>query len=182
MLEKNYIPQRKNYPEYAYSKEKLADELSDAIVVSKLQRKNAINKLREIVGMKPKRPMFYLNHELVDLPRWTRGAVKYLGDYMDHLVKFFSSQNLNNSKYESKSLGYNINSIKNIIPPELSNNILIYNQEFYVPAKHDFKVIGRRHRFTCKEVVYCCFITIKIGKELIKLSDHAKKWAEDKIY
>jgi len=31
MLEKNYIPQRKNYPEYAYSKEKLADELSDIL-------------------------------------------------------------------------------------------------------------------------------------------------------
>lgn len=31
MLEKNYIPQRDNYPEYAFSKEKLGDELSDIL-------------------------------------------------------------------------------------------------------------------------------------------------------
>ena len=31
MLEKNYIPQREKNPKYAYSKEELADELSDIL-------------------------------------------------------------------------------------------------------------------------------------------------------
>jgi len=31
MLEQNYVSQRNNYPEYSYSKEQLADELSDIL-------------------------------------------------------------------------------------------------------------------------------------------------------
>ena len=31
MLEKNYVPQREGYPEYAHSKAKLGDELSDIL-------------------------------------------------------------------------------------------------------------------------------------------------------
>jgi NTP pyrophosphatase (non-canonical NTP hydrolase) len=33
MLEGNYVPQRDNYPKYNSSKEKLADELSDALLM-----------------------------------------------------------------------------------------------------------------------------------------------------
>ncbi|MEI8348703.1 MAG: hypothetical protein WCI77_00980 [Candidatus Omnitrophota bacterium] len=159
---------------------KLADSLSQAMVSSKAKRTEAVMKLQKIVGMKPKRPMYYMNWELNYLPRWTRNSTKYLGDYIDLLVKIFVADKLKDEKYKSVSLGANLKYMPNIMPEEIITALRTYNELIYVPAKHDFEVKNRRHRFTCREVVYACLITMELGKRIIPLSQKVKDWTEDK--
>ena len=64
--------------------------------------------------------------------------------------------------------------MKGIIPEELRSNLNNYNRIVYLPAKHDFNVKDRRHRFTSKEVVFIIFLTLKLSLEIIKISQSAK--------
>ena len=47
-----------------------------------------------------------------------------------------------------------------------------YNNVFYVPSKHDFRLPkGRKeHRITSKEVVYSAFITIKVAHQIREIT------------
>ncbi len=159
-----------------------ANKLSKNLTLSKKRKRFTIEKLQAKVGMKPKRPMFYLNSELEYLPYHTRDAMRDLGDYIDHLIKFCSAEKLKNTKYEKQSLGSNLKKLKNMVPEKLRLRLTKYNELVYVPAKHDFNVQNRRHRFTSKEVVFVCFITLKLAKEIIKLSNRAKDYSEGRIY
>ncbi len=159
-----------------------ANKLSTDISSPKKGKWSAIEILQEKVGIRPKRPMFYLNDELSYLPYHTRDAVRDLGDYIDHLIKFCSTERLNNKKHENRSLGSNLASLKGFVPEKLRLQLFQFNELLYIPAKHDFNVKDRRHRFTCKEVVFVCFITMALAKEIVKISTRAKDYAEDRIY
>ncbi|MDD4902141.1 MAG: hypothetical protein PHE24_03315 [Patescibacteria group bacterium] len=159
-----------------------ADKLSEDITSSRKKKRLAIEVLQEKVGTKPKRPMFYLNDELGYLPYHTRDAMRDFGDYIDHLIKFCSADNLRNKKYEEKSLGSNLINLKGAISEKLRLRLIQFNKLVYVPAKHDFDVKIRRHRFTSKEVVFVCFITMALAKQIVKISARARDYAEDRIY
>ena len=77
---------------------KEAIHVSEDLVSSKKIRELAREKLKSMVGERPKRPMFYLNDELGSLPRHTRNCVRYLGDYIDHLIKFCANEKLKKKK------------------------------------------------------------------------------------
>lgn len=51
------------------------------------ERTDAIQALQKLIGTKPKRPLYYLNHEIEYLPEETRDVVRYAGDYIDQLMK-----------------------------------------------------------------------------------------------
>lgn len=159
-----------------------ADKLSEDVASSKKRKRLAIETLQEKVGTIPKRPMFYLNDELGYLPYHTRDAMRDLGDYIDHLIKFYSVEKLGNKKYEKQSLGSSLTNLKGAIPEKLRLQLIQFNKLIYVPAKHDFNVKNRRHRFTSKEVVFICLVTMALAKEIVKISARARDYAEDRIY
>ena len=54
-----------------------ADNISLMLVEKKTKNKGILE-LKNIVGYRPKRPIYYANFELNHLPNWTRDAVRYL--------------------------------------------------------------------------------------------------------
>ena len=67
-------------------------------------------------------------------------------------------------------------------PPELHNYLDRYNAQIYVPAKHVFGRVGEKSRFTPKEVVYICFITVHLAESIKKLSKNALLYSQDKLW
>ena len=98
-------------------------------IVGKYTRPRAIYVLREIVGSTPKRPLYYVYNELAHLPRWTRDIMRYLGDYIDQLVKFLTAEKLQSRVYLGRSLGSNLNNIgkKDILSSHLLTQLTKYN-------------------------------------------------------
>jgi hypothetical protein len=64
-----------------------AEEVAFKFIGNKTRKREAIWRLMELVGSTPKRPLYYTQNELGYLPRWTRPGIRYLGDYIDLLVK-----------------------------------------------------------------------------------------------
>jgi hypothetical protein len=117
------------------------------------------------------------------LPRWTRNGIRYLGDYIDLLVKALAFEITKDPHCTQSSLGANIHKLspkKHGIPQELVDKLKKYNSFLYQPGKHDFNIPhGRSHRFTSKEAVFTAFITMKLADEIKKLSQHATKVSLD---
>jgi hypothetical protein len=160
-----------------------AEEVALKFVGSKPRKREAIWRLTELVGSTPKRPLYYAQHELEYLPRWTRDGIRYLGDYIDLLVKAMTFEFTKDKDCLKSSLGVNIRKLsprKHGISSELIDKLKRYNSFLYQPGKHDFHIPrGHKHRFTCKEVVLTAFITMKLADEIKKLSPHATKVSLD---
>lgn len=71
-------------PEDTYSR---AEELSRMLVGSKSEPNAARTALIRVLLPPPKRPVYYLTHELEFLPRWTREALRILGGFHRHAHK-----------------------------------------------------------------------------------------------
>ncbi len=150
----------------------------------KKTRENAINRLREIVGCRPKRPVYYVWMHLCDLPEDTRTVVFYTGSYIDCLMKYISREKGKNiMRALFTSLKNNIKWSREILGIELVDILNKYESLIYTPAKHDFDDRKNRpHLFSSKEAVIVCFITMKIAEQLINLSEEAKKYSLDKLF
>jgi hypothetical protein len=182
---KDYLEIQKEILELAsevLSKEEigLSEKISNDLISSKGKKEKARITLRRLVGVKPSRPLFYANLELKSLPRYTRNPIRYLGDYLDHLIKFWASE-INGNEFLKKSLGINLQRMKGKIDEKLRLNLINYNNFCYVPAKHDFNVIERKRRFTCKEAVYIIFITMALSKIIISKSEKARQYSNSEI-
>lgn len=162
-----------------------AQEISLMLAGSKRLKREAICRLTKMVAPPPKRPLYYAQHELAYLPRWTRDGIRYLGDYIDLLVKAMAFEFTKDSRCMQSSLGINIRKLsskKHGIPQELLDKLTRYNSFLYQPGKHDFNIPnGRNHRFTSKEVVLTAFITMKLADDIVKLSQHAAKVSLDQV-
>jgi len=156
---------------------KETNDITRQLLLSEESKERVIKNLRERMGLRPKRPMFYLNHELNFLPEYTRDVVRYAGDYIDQLVKALSGDK-GVWFAEHRSLGFNLMGLRNMITKELLDNLIFYNKNIYVPAKHDFNVADKPHLFSAKDAVAVCLITLKLSKEIIALSDSAKAYSE----
>ena len=145
----------------------------------KKTRENAINRLREIVGCRPKRPVYYVWMHLRDLPEDTRTVVFYAGSYIDCLMKHISNDKGKNIiRALFTSLNNNIKWTKEVLGTELTNILNKYESLIYTPAKHDFdERKGRPHLFSSKEAVSICFMTMKLAKQLIELSEETKEYS-----
>ena len=151
-----------------------AIRFSVMLVSSKSKKNQAIQELRRMVSPPPKRPLFYAQHELEFLPRWTRDAIRYLGDYIDVLTKHLAYQLTNAPNVKTFPFGASIKVIEkaNLLPDHLIGWLRQYNSFLYRPGKHDFTLPpGRRgHRFTAKEVVLTAFVTIALANILRQYS------------
>jgi hypothetical protein len=156
-----------------------AEQISLMLAGSKKQKRDAVFRLTEIVAPPSKRPLYYAQHELEYLPRWTRNGIRYLGDYIDLLIKAMAFEFTKDPRCKQSSLGVNVRKLspkKHGIPPELVDKLTKYNSFLYQPGKHDFNIQhGRSHRFTSKEVVLTAFITMKLAEDVKKLSQFASK-------
>lgn len=141
-------------------------------------------RLGEIVKPPPKRPIYYAQYEMLLLPRWTRDALRYLGDYIDILVKSAVFEKSKSKRIFGSSLGPAIDKFELYWPDcsQLAGLLRRYNRFLYRSAKHDFSLpLGREiHRFTSREVVLCAFITMNLAKRVTAISSVAKKVMQDK--
>lgn len=147
------------------------------------QRKLAIAELVRYIGIHPLRPLFYLNSmHLMYLPRYTRDCMRYLGDYVDLLLKACIFDKTKNPKQKRAPFGANVNASRGVLDAELTTHLEEFNKSIYQPAKHDFSPLqpGRKHRFTAGEVAYSVFISKNIGIKLVNASELTRRVAEDK--
>lgn len=158
-----------------------AEELAMLLASSKADRKKAVIRLKAMIAPGPYRPVFYLLHEIEFLPRWTRDSVRYLGDYVDYMVKYYTADKLKNNKYKEVSLGGNLKALKTALDQNLHRILSRYDQLIYKPAKHQFTGIKRPHLFTSKDVVFITFLTMRLVKEFINMSALAKAYYENKV-
>jgi hypothetical protein len=156
-----------------------AEELSINLA-RKSTRLSAQAALKKMLGYRPKRPIYYAYLEIDRLPHWTRYLIENLGHFVDTMVKCVVMEKLATTKYNNKPLGQNLPRLQNKIPGELYSVIEKFNILIYVPAKHDFNVINRSHRFTSKEVVFTIFITLKIKEKLTETSNEVEAYCSDK--
>lgn len=163
-----------------------ADSLSWSLAQgTKRMRMDARGHLMEIVKPPPKRPLEYAQHEIQYLPQSTRNSIRYLGDYIDLLVKAFAFEVTKNPRCKQTSLNGNLqrlNSIKYGVPSQLIENLRRYNALFYNPAKHDFSTPppDREHHFTSMETIYLVFLTMKLAEDIKKISPLANLVSLDK--
>jgi hypothetical protein len=160
-----------------------AEKLSNMLVGTKSEKNSARATLISVLMPPPKRPIYYLAHELEFLPRWTREAMRILGDYIDMLTKAAVFEMENNGEVFRISFGPAINRFKKWYPKEaiLAEWLERYNRFLYRDAKHDFALPSTRkeHRFTSREVVLCVFITKQLSDKIKKLSSVAMKVSKD---
>ena len=152
-----------------------ADNIS-LMLVGKRTKSKGILELRNIVGYRPIRPLYYAYFELTYLPHWTRDAVRYLCDYVDQLCKHWAYICTLNEAALKVSMGKSLAIIKKSTGEKYSDLINIleeFNKVFYVPAKHDFTLPEGRmeHRITSKEVVYTAFITMNIAHVVREITE-----------
>lgn len=144
------------------------DEIAHDLISSKKKREYARTKLVVLVGFTPKRPLYYAANEFRFLPNWTRDPIRYMGDYVDILIKHLAFYLTESKMIKNGSMGFAIKKIENSkksVDDYLLNILKAYNATFYRPAKHDFSLPkGRKdHRFTSKEAVFTAFISKRIG-------------------
>lgn len=160
-----------------------AESLAVKLTKSKSIRDGAKAQLMSVLPAPPKRPIYYLEHELQFLPHWTRNPMRFLGDYVDMLVKAAAFEKLNNKDIFENAFGPAIREFKKAYSAErkLADYLSRYNKFLYKDAKHDMKLpAGRKeHRFTSREVVLTLFISKELGDRLTALSPLALKVKND---
>lgn len=156
-----------------------AEGQSKLLVGSRTDKAKARAHLKGILGPRPKRPIYYIDREIDSLPHWTRNALRYLGDYVDLLVKSAVYGETKNDKVFESSLGPAITQFRKAFPREskLADWLTRYNRFLYRDAKHDMRLpLGRtEHRFTSREVVLCLYITRELANRLVSLSSTAAR-------
>jgi hypothetical protein len=162
-----------------------AEKIAKQLTGDKNQKDLARASLISLVKPPPKRPIYYAQYELLFLPRWTRNALRYLGDYVDLLVKSTVYEKMKEKRIFGLSLGPAIQLFQKYWPEQgkLVEILQKYNKFLYTEAKHDFKLPANReiHRFTAREVVLTAFITMNIAERLTAISHMAEEAKNDKM-
>jgi hypothetical protein len=156
-----------------------AECLATMLVGTKSNRNEARRRLIEIVHPPPKRPLYYTQYEFTYLPRWTRDALRYLGDFIDLLLKEALYENTRDEYAFESPMGRTIESIRKTRPdfsPQMIEWLKLFNSFVYRPAKHDFKLPKGReeHRFTSREVVLTAFVTMELADRIAGISPRAR--------
>jgi hypothetical protein len=155
-----------------------AEKTAIDLVRSSQVHDEALKQLSTLVAPPPKRPLADAQKALMDLPRWTRDAVRFLGDYIDLLVRAWCFELTGEAAAQDRSLGINVRRMepkKFGAPADLIEYLKRYSSFLYAPGKHDFTSSkGQAHRFTSREVVLIAFITMKLAERVKELSSGAR--------
>ena len=155
----------------------LAEQLSDALLSGEEDKQHAIWHLKEIIGTSPKRPVYYLEHEIGGLPEYsTRHVVRYAGDYIDQMIKYCSYYKGGFHPLKSglrSPLGTNLKRLDGVLPDDLLSILFRFNEVIYVPAKHEWDIPkDRDHLFSSKEAVYVCLMVKNLSALIEPYSEY----------
>jgi hypothetical protein len=146
------------------------EKLSPMFLESEDNRIEAQKLAASLAPMRPKRPLYYATTSLMRLPDEARDSMRYFGDYIDMLVKSWTTLAIGNNRSNHRSLGTNLGAIpRNIDPkPDFLKILESYNSSIYVPAKHDFKLPKGRtvHRFTTREALLTALISMRLAEKI----------------
>lgn len=158
-----------------------AKRIAELLLLMK-HKEHAIQALKDLIGTKPKRPVYYLYERVNYLPEHTRDVMRYAGDYIDQLIKHCAHEK-GDWRFMAyrRSLGPNLKYLKKVLDSSLYNVLTKYNT-IYVQAKHEWNVRNRPHLFSSKDAVFTCFITKKLSEQIISISPEAKLYSENKFY
>jgi hypothetical protein len=136
-------------------------------------------KLAQLVKSPSPKPLLYLMHEFLSLPRTTRNCIRYLGDYLDMLTKEMAYEFFD-KRARSQSFGRNARELgKNDKVKDLCARLVKYGEFLYTPGKHDFSLPSKRsHRFSVEEVVFVTYVTLELGKQIQAKSKLARELVE----
>ena len=155
------------------------DSLSYDLLSTEGKRETAIQFLQNIFGTTPKRPLYYLDMDIEGLPEKTRYVVENAGHFVDVLIKHCSHQL---GKFHvlamHASLGSNIKRLRKVLPDALLQNLNLFNDLFYIPAKHEWDVGDRPHLFSVKETIICLFIARHLADQILNTSAEARIWTK----
>lgn len=140
-------------------------------------REKAVEEIRGVLGTKPKRPLYYIDHEIYHLPKTTvRNIMRYSGDYVDQLVRFALSEKRFLSRWIRSPLGPNVRRLKKYINnPGLIEKLEIFNK-IYTEAKHEFNHRTDKSYFCLDDGVYFIYITKKIAEDILNFSEYARDY------
>jgi len=137
---------------------------------------DSIKELMEVLGTKPKRPLYYVATHLRYLPEFgSRDVMRYCGDYIDQLVRFILEDRRYLSKWFLKPLGGNLKLFRKYIEPELYEQLMLFNK-IYTSAKHDFNHEEDKCRFNYIDTIYYIFITKHLAEILLPMSERAQDY------
>jgi len=160
-----------------------AENIALQLTGKKKDKDLARERLIDIVQPPPKRPIYYAQYEITFLPRWTRDTLRYLGDYIDMLVKSAVYEKTKDTRIFNSSLGPAITHFQKHWPgnDSLADLLIRYNKFLYRSAKHDFALPSDRkmHRFSSREVVLTAYITMELGNRICDISSVAKAARND---
>jgi len=146
----------------------------------------ALGKLRYVVPKRPKRPLYYINHEVGFLPEHSRFVVEQSGSYLDLLLKEFRYEL--EGKYYKEPLGKNVNALlrlKGKNPDSLArllNQLLAFNNIAYVPSKHVYGLPDDEgHYFEVDDSIVIVLAGVKLGEEIKARSQFARNLAQDLV-
>lgn len=136
-------------------------------------KREALQILANVLGQKPKRPLYYIYDYIFELPeRHSRDIIRYLGDYIGKLVNCF----LSDKGFISKlSLGPRVKKMKKYVDEDFYNVLELFN-EVYVDAKHEFDYEKDRSIFNYIDTVYMVYIAKNIADKIIPLSKPAQDY------
>lgn len=144
-------------------------------------KESALKELAEVLGMRPKRPLYYIYYEIVHLPKYgARNIIRYSGDYIDQLVRFTLEDRRFLSRWFKSPLGHNVNKLKKYINPDFYNCLILFNK-IYAQAKHEFNHHEDKSLFNFKDTAYMIFITKKISQKILLLSERAMHYDAENI-
>lgn len=140
------------------------------------QRENVILELSKVLGSKPKRPLYYIQHEISQLPRYgTRNIMRFCGDYIDQLLKFMLEDKSNRIKWFRGPLGRKIKELREYFDPKLLNELEEFNR-IYTEAKHEFNHSIDESYFNYQDAVFMIYITKDLASKILPLSEGARDY------
>src|SRR3989344_6962801 len=147
-----------------------AKQLTDQIHADEESYKVAVFYLSDLFSDKLKRPLMYLRWAINNILVHTRTIPLYCGMYVEHLINFYRKD-----LYRKRSpLGKLLFFTKDSLPPELFQNLLLFNEAFLIKAKHDFyDYPDNDHLFNTEDSVLCCLITKYLEERIVPLSESA---------
>jgi len=146
----------------------------------------ALSRLRYVIPRRPKRPMYYVHHQIGFLPEASRFVVEQSGSYLDLLMKELRYEM--SGKFVKLPLGTNVSfirTIKSTVNPDLSDllkKIQSFNQVAYVPAKHIYgPPTNERHYFEVDDSILIAMTAVKLCENIKKRSQYARNLCQDLV-
>ncbi len=162
--------------EKLFDDEKIESIYKQINLIKSNQREKVLLELSKVLGSKPKRPLYYIQHEISQLPKYgTRNIMRFCGDYIDQLLKFMLEDKKNRIKWFRGPLGKKIRKLQKHLDPKLFDELEECNK-IYTNAKHEFHHSIDKSYFNYQDAVFMIYITKDLASKILPLSEGARDY------